>query len=150
MILHHHQLLVPMAIASGSDAQLIIRASTTGEFYLPLGLWERQAYFISDSQSGIWRGIVFGVWLMVLVSNQMIHAAVRHRSLLSYFVFAAAYGIYEFFYSEVGLGYLMFIEADLSRLVTVLSLAISIFSARLLATDWRSIPCRRGVCCWRD
>ncbi|MEM7366510.1 MAG: diguanylate cyclase [Pseudomonadota bacterium] len=106
-----------------------------GEFYLPLGLWERQAYFIEDSQSGIWRGILFGIWMMVLVSNLVIYAAIRHRSLLSYFAFAAAYGIYEFFYSEVGLGYLVVVEADVSRLVMVSSLAISIFSARMLASD---------------
>jgi diguanylate cyclase (GGDEF)-like protein len=126
-VMKHRHHLFPIDLQSRQGAEIIIRASNSGSLAFPMTLWQRDRFFDADKNEMLIFGAYFGIWLMVLIYNTVLFAAVSHRALASFVAFVFSFGIYQM--ASLGLGF-GFIWARYPALLDA-TIVVSIGSATL-------------------
>lgn len=86
--------LFPINIPSGFKATILLRAQDQGSFYLPLRLWEKNAYYQRFAEQQLQKGLVFGFWIAILIFNLALLTLFHHRLLLTFNGLILFLGIY--------------------------------------------------------
>ncbi len=100
-IKHRHHIF-PVDLKGGQTAEIVFRAKNSGSLAFPLTLWHRDKFFEADKNEMLIYGAYFGIWLMVLIYNTVLFAAISHRALASFVAFVFSFGIYQI--ASLGLG----------------------------------------------
>lgn len=127
-----HFPLLPLQVNKDQPADLYLKASNTGSFYLPIRLWDWSAYIMAGSAALLSNGVYFGAWLVVIIFNLVLFAVLRQRALLSLSVFIFSFGLYQI--SSLGLGSAFIASMpSLHDDIVIFSVGIAIISLGWLA-----------------
>ena len=101
-VIKHRHHIFPIDLPSGQAADIVFRAKNSGSLSFPVTLWHRDRFYESDKDNMLIYGAYFGIWLMVLIYNTVLFAAISHRALASFVAFVFSFGIYQL--TSLGLG----------------------------------------------
>jgi diguanylate cyclase (GGDEF)-like protein len=78
----HHQLLMPLTLASQQRSTIYIKVTNDGVFNLPLHVWQLPSYIEENSQETLLSGLLFGFLVSMIFSSLLLFLVSRSRSFL--------------------------------------------------------------------
>lgn len=82
--LNHRNFLFPNTVPANTKLRAIVRVQTTDSMYLPVKVWESNAFFTKDQQEVLFLGLFFGFLSIMLIYNLFLYSSTRHNSYLYY------------------------------------------------------------------
>lgn len=82
--LDHRNFLLPLQLAAGEEATVILRVRSTSSVQVPLTLWQERAYFLHDQDLLLGQGLYLGTMVVMALYNLFLLFVLRNRSYLYY------------------------------------------------------------------
>ncbi len=89
----HHHLVFPIHLTPGVNQEVLLRVATSGNFTMPLRLWQPEALAHADRRDYARHALYFGALLALLLYNLMLYLSVRDPLYLLYVGMVAGMGI---------------------------------------------------------
>lgn len=95
---NHPTLIMSLPLQAQSNYLLLTRANTKGTFQLPISLVDEKTLQNEIYSNNIWRGLYYGILLVMGLYNLFIYFSVKDRSYLYYSAFALSFLIFHMVY----------------------------------------------------
>gem|GEM_PF-1606524 len=92
----NRNLLFPLSLPFGEEKTFYLRYQNTTGMTIPLRLYSSQQYQTYALEEQLVFGIFFGFMLVLSLYNLILYAKVRESGYLHYFMYIAAYGMFQF------------------------------------------------------
>jgi diguanylate cyclase len=80
----HRNFLLPLQLAEGEDATVILRVHSTSSVQVPLTLWQERPYFVHDQDRLLGQGLYVGTMVVMALYNLFLFFVLRDRTYLYY------------------------------------------------------------------
>jgi len=104
--LDHRHFLFPYTVAPKTSLRAIARVQTTHSMYLPVNLWDTNAFIVQDQRQSLLLGMFLGTLLIMAVYNLCLYLSTRHKNYLYYFWFVGAIIYLHLVQKNIGFQYL--------------------------------------------
>ncbi|MFK8031786.1 MAG: 7TM diverse intracellular signaling domain-containing protein [Gammaproteobacteria bacterium] len=92
--IEHRNILLPVELKAESEKTVYLRFTSDGPINIGLSLHLEKAMIENVSNSELGIGLYFGGFLVLVIYNIFIFAAVRDRSFIFYLLYLVSYGLY--------------------------------------------------------
>ncbi len=127
-VIKHREHLFPITLEGQQSADIFIRVQNAGSLSFPLKLWHSDRFLQADKNSMLLYGAYFGIWLLVLIYNTVLYAAIANRALASFIAFVFSFGIYQLASLGLGSGYIWGKYPGLSDAAVIFGIGTAILS----------------------
>ena len=101
--IEHRNFLFPYTLSPKESLRAIVRVETTDAMYLPVKVWESEAFFEEDQNQMLLLGLFFGFLSIMLTYNLFLYLSTRHKRYLYYVFYTASIIYYQL--TQKGMGY---------------------------------------------
>ena len=102
----HRNFLFPYTLAPKESLRAVLRIKSTDTMFLPIKVWESNAFFGQDQNKVLLLGLFFGFLTIMLAYNLLLFFSTHHKRYLFYVLYTAS--IIYFQLAQKGLGYQYF------------------------------------------
>lgn len=95
---NHPTLILPLALQAQTDYLLLMRVNTQGTYQLPISVVDDRTLQNEIYNNNIWRGLYYGILLVMGLYNLFIFISVKDRSYLYYSAFALSFLMFHMVY----------------------------------------------------
>lgn len=99
---NHVYSVFPITFELGEQRRFYVKMQTAGSFYVPIKVWDKEAYTVHVANEEFIYGMFYGSMLCIIVFNLLIYFSVRDVGYLYYVVYL--FGISLLFFIDLGHG----------------------------------------------
>ncbi|MEK1904794.1 MAG: diguanylate cyclase [Pseudomonas sp.] len=148
--LAERQLVFPLQLPLGEDAQIYLRVRSEENLILPMQLLTQPAFEVQEKDLRLLFGLFFGAMLAILLYNASLYLFTRDKSYIWYLVYLLGAIVYELCLSGIGPLYLWPELGEPARLIYAFSAMWSFLSASLFVRFFLRLPDYRGWMLWSN
>jgi len=104
--IEHKNLLFQVTVPPAETATFYLRAHTSSSMQLPLRLWSKSAFQAKDHKWSYFDGLIYGIFLAMLVYASLLYYSIREVNYLHYVHFIAAFSLFLLSLSGLAFEYL--------------------------------------------
>lgn len=122
---------VSIDLPSGSSRTIYIRARSEGSVQLPVYIFTPEAFAAEDRPQNIWGGLVFGVFVFVILYSLLYGIASRSATQIAYSIFLTGLGLFVITQSGIGQALIWGPANVITNRILVLAGGIALIGSRL-------------------
>ncbi|MEA5509622.1 7TM-DISM domain-containing protein [Crocosphaera sp. UHCC 0190] len=83
----HHSFVFNLPLAQGEETTFYLRFSSISTVFVPLTVWQREAFFLVENQQLFFLGLCYGMLIIMVAYNLFLFLALQDQSYLYYVLF---------------------------------------------------------------
>ncbi len=87
----HRNFVFPIIFAANEESDIYLRVKSNGSVQLPIKLWDKQQFFVSDQAELVRKSIFYGILLVMVVFNLFLFISLREAPYFYYVMFVFSF-----------------------------------------------------------